>query len=189
MSITRRYTSADLAALPRAEGTRYEIIDGALHVSTQPHYEHQYTGGKVFAVLDAWSLQTGRGLAIAAPGLIFAPDDDVAPDVVWVSRARLAALRDAAGHLRGAPELVVEVLSPGRVNEQRDREVKLSLYSRQGVQEYWIVDWRTRTVELYRRDGAELRLVATLRGEASITSPLFPGFSCPTTNLWVPFER
>ena len=63
----------------------------------------------------------------AAPGLIFADDDDVAPDVVWISRERLAGTLDQTGHLHTAPELVVEVLSPGSVNERRDREVKLKL--------------------------------------------------------------
>jgi Uma2 family endonuclease len=93
---------------------------------------------------------------------------------------------DAGGHLTVAPELVVEVLSPGSSNELRDRDVKLSLYSRIGVDEYWIVDWRARVVEVYRRLGAELQRVATLTGDATLTSPLLPGFSCPISSLWAP---
>jgi Uma2 family endonuclease len=111
----------------------------------------------------------------------------VIPDVVWISRERLLALQDEAGHLRGAPELVVEVLSPGAANERRDREVKLALYARRGVDEYWIVNWRMRTVQVYRRDGAALRPVATLQGQDTLTSPLLPGFSCPVSRLWPPF--
>jgi Uma2 family endonuclease len=189
MTVQLRYTSADLEELPDIPGVRYEVIDGSLHVSKATRWEHEHASFELAVALREWSLSSGTGQVILTPGLIFAPEQDVIPDMIWISYARMAALVDEGGHFRGAPELMVEVLSPGRVNEQRDREVKLSLYSRQGVQEYWIVDWRTRTVELYRRDGAELRLVATLRGEASITLPLFPGFSCPTTNLCVPFER
>jgi Uma2 family endonuclease len=70
------------------------------------------------------------------PGLIFSDTDAVIPDVVWVSHERLARLEDEAGPLRGAPELVVEVLSPGALNERRDREAKRKLYSAYGVQEY-----------------------------------------------------
>lgn len=61
-----------------------------------------------------------------------------------------------------APELIVEVLSPGTQNERRDREMKLKLYAERGVQEYWILDWRIQQLEVYRRQAALLRLVVTL---------------------------
>ncbi|MDP8923633.1 MAG: Uma2 family endonuclease [Chloroflexota bacterium] len=184
MSIPRRYTSADLERLPDVEGTRYEIIDGELHVSRQPHWEHQYACHRAAYALEAWHEQSGAGVVIPAPGLIFAEDQDVAPDVVWISRERLAQAKDEAGHLRAAPELVVEVLSPGAANERRDREVKLALYSRQGVEEYWIVDWRARTVQVYRRAEETLRPVATLGSGDVLTSPLLPGITCPVSSLW-----
>ena len=184
MSTVRRYTSADLERLPDVEGVRYEIIDGELHVSKQPSWHHQYATNRVGVALDVWSEATGHGVTLPAPGVIFAADDDVAPDVVWISRERLATLQDEAGHLRGAPELVVEVLSPGPANERRDRELKLQLYSRQGVQEYWIVDWRARQVEVYRREREGLQLVATLSGQDVLTSPILPDFACPLAYLW-----
>jgi hypothetical protein len=90
---------------------RYEIIDGELFVTRlplwgtaelPPHHKHQHVIGCIFAVLN---------------------------DVVWVSYERLAQIQDEAGHFRGAPELVVEVLSPGKANEDRDRSAKLKLYS------------------------------------------------------------
>lgn len=79
--------------------------------------------------------------------------------------------------MTGAPELIVEVLSPGATNERRDREAKLKLYSLKGVQEYWIADWRLQQIEIYRRDAAQLRQIATLLPNDEITSPLLPGFS------------
>ena len=184
MSVQRRYTSADLEHLPHVEGTRYEIIDGELHVSKQPSWHHQRAGSRVCTALTNWNDETGLGEANEAPGLIFSPDNDVAPDIVWISKARLAGGLDRAGHLRVAPELVVEVLSPGSRNERRDRDLKLALYSRQGVQEYWIVDWRSRSVQVFRQEGLGLRLVATLMDDDALTSPLLPGFSCPLRRLW-----
>lgn len=91
---------------------------------------------------------------------------------------------DEAGHLTGAPALVVEVLSPGVEDERRDREAKLKLYESRGVREYWIVDWRLQQIAVYRRDQAMLRLVATLFAEDVLTSPLFPGFPCPVARLF-----
>lgn len=108
------------------------------------------------------------------------------PDLVWISRARFANIWDEGGHMRAAPDLAVEVLSPGSENERRDRNLKLKLYSTQGVKEYWIVDWRLQSVQVYRREQAALQLATTLDGEDVLTSPLLPGFSCPLSGLWEP---
>ena len=83
-----------------------------------------------------------------------------------------------SANLTEAPELVVEVLSPGEENERRDQEVKLKLYASQGVQEYWIADRRLQQVQVYRRQTATLKLVATLLVSDEINSPLLPGFTC-----------
>jgi Uma2 family endonuclease len=111
-------------------------------------------------------------------------DDDVAPDLVWISHERLAGALDESRHFRVAPELVIEVLSPGKVDEERDRKAKLKLYSRRGVQEYWIVDWITQQVEIYRRVRRRLHLVETLLPKDKITSPLLPGFACQVSALF-----
>jgi len=183
MGTTLRWRSADLDVLPD-DGKRYEIIDGELYVSRQPGYHHQYACSQLNIALGVWSNQTNVGVTLQAPGVIFADDDDVAPDVVWISHERLATALDQAGHLHTAPELVVEVLSPGSANERRDREVKLKLYSRRGVLEYWIVDWQQRKVEVYRRQEQALHLIATLYATDTLTSPMLPGFACPVTQLF-----
>jgi Uma2 family endonuclease len=186
MSTRIRFTTQDLELLPRPlDDTRYEIIDGELHVSTQPHVRHQFASGQMATALAMWDEQGGLGITLPAPGVIFSPDNNVAPDIIWVRRERLEGLLDEGGHLTAAPELMVEVLSPGSANERRDRELKLALYSRQGVSEYWIVDWRERTVQVYRREQDELRLAATLSGDDLLTSPLLPGFVCPITRFWL----
>lgn len=178
------FTSRDLECLPDVEGFRYEIIDGELCVSKTPHAGHQYSCGAIHSALWNWNSATDAGVALFGAGLIFSPDDDVIPDVIWVSRSRYPRLLDPGGHFRAAPELVVEVLSPGAANERRDRELKLNLYSRQGVQEYWIVDWRRQTLDVYRRQGEQLLLVERLSGDDALTSPLLPGFACPVSSLW-----
>ncbi|MCC5652889.1 Uma2 family endonuclease [Nostoc sp. XA013] len=173
-----RWTIHDLEVLPESEWTRYEIINGELFVTRTPHRRHQQVCVKIARQLDVWSDSSGLGETIVAPGVLFSQADSVIPDVVWVSRERLAQIEDEAGHLTGAPELVVEVLSPGKQNEFRDKEAKLKLYSVQGVREYWIVDRFTKRVEVYRREKAQLVLVATLLADDEITSPLLPGFCC-----------
>src|SRR5260370_30642353 len=131
MTTSLRWTSADLETCPD-NGKRYEIIDGDLYVSKQPSYWHQLTCGRTFSILDRWSNLSGTGSSNIAPGIIFAEDDDVAPDVVWVSKARLATVLGADGKLHAAPDLVVEGLSPGATNERRDRDGAPTIYTRRG---------------------------------------------------------
>ena len=180
-----RWTIRDLDVLPQSEGTRYELIDGELFVTRSPHRKHQLVSGKIFSALDDWSVTSQLGQAIPAPGIVPSDADNVIPDVVWVSAARLSQIEDEAGHFTGFPELVVEVLSPGESNLRRDREAKLKLYSIQGVQEYWIADRWAQRLEIYCRDRGQLILQVTLLATDDLTSPLLPGFRCRVGRLFV----
>ncbi len=177
------WTSADLEHFPE-NGHRYEIIDGDLFVSKQPHWHHQYTCTQVSTFLGVWSMQTGLGQTTQAPGLLFGEQDDVAPDVVWISLERRGTALGPDGKLHAAPELVVEVASPGSASQERDRKRKLALYSRRGVREYWIVDWRLRNVEVYRRKRKQLCLIETLHPRDTLKTPLLPGFACAVSDLF-----
>lgn len=180
---TLQWTSKDLELLPD-DGKRYEIIDGELYVSKQPGWQHQFLSCRLWEVLQAWSRRTKIGIANSAPGVIFDDDEDVAPDVVWISRERLLGALQPDGKLHDAPELAIEVLSPGGKNERRDREIKLKLYSRHGVLEYWVVDWQKRRIEVYRRRQAILELAATLYEGDMLVSPTLPEFSCKVGELF-----
>jgi Uma2 family endonuclease len=180
-----KWTTRDLDVMPDDGGwKRYEIIDGELYVTRAPHIRHQGAGGNIHFELEVWSRQTQLGKPYQVPGVIFTPTDAVIPDVVWVSQARLADGIDAAGHLIVAPELIVEILSPGEQNQQRDQEVKLKLYSRHGVQEYWIVNWQQQNLAVYRHAVGELQFVGTLLLGDTLTSPLLPGFAVPIDQIF-----
>jgi Uma2 family endonuclease len=181
-----RWTTRDLDAMPDDGGwKRYEIIDGELFVTFAPHIQHQDAGGNLYFELELWSRQTQLGKPFQTPGVIFTTTDAVIPDVVWITQERLANGVNQAGHLTVAPEIVIEVLSPGELNEQRDKEVKLKLYSLHGVQEYWIVNWQLKTLEIYRRTEAQLQLATTLLEGDLLTSPLLLGFSAPITQIFL----
>jgi Uma2 family endonuclease len=185
---TKRYTLADLENVAQPwDDTRYEIIDGELFVSTQPSFGHQFACNEAAGRLRTWSLSSALGWVVPAPGLIFAEDDNAAPDVVWLTRERLRSVLGEDGKLHGPPELIIEVLSPGAENERRDRDSKLRLYSRRGVDEYWILAWQQRRVEVYRRDAADpdvLRLAAALGEDDLLESPLLPGFGVRVGDLF-----
>lgn len=171
-----QWTIADLEQFPE-DGRRYEIMDGELFVTRAPHWKHQNVASNIVSALIMWSRESGSGEAAINPGLVFSETDSVIPDVVWASHERLEQMLDQAGHLIAAPELVVEVLSPGEQNQRRDRELKLKLYSSYGVLEYWIADRQQQQLEVYRRDRGLLRLAATLYADDQLSSSLLPGFS------------
>ncbi|WP_264327174.1 Uma2 family endonuclease [Romeriopsis navalis] len=163
---------------------RYEIVDGELYVTRAPHIRHQGAGGNIHFELESWSRQTKLGKPYQTPGVILTPTDAVIPDVVWASNERLETgldsaghFLDSAGHFIVAPELMIEILSAGQENQQRDKELKLKLYSRYGVQEYWIVDWQQRSVAVHRHIEGELQRVGTLSNRDTLSSPMLPGFA------------
>ncbi|WP_243147063.1 Uma2 family endonuclease [Scytonema sp. UIC 10036] len=124
-----RWTTYDLQIFEGDRVNRYEIIDGELFVTRAPDWKHQAVCINIGTVLKLWSDESGLGQPAVTPGIVFSESDNVIPDIVWASKERLERLLDEAGHLTAAPELVVEVLSPGKANERRDREAKLKLYS------------------------------------------------------------
>lgn len=133
---------------------------------------------RIATSLRIWSEKTGLGKAIINPGIIFSDNDNVIPDIVWISQEKLNLCVDNSGHFTSAPELIIEVLSESLSDIRRDKESKLKLYSNQGVQEYWIADWRLQKLEIYRRNQGKLELVMTLLNDDQITSPLLPNFIC-----------
>ena len=188
------WTIADLAAMPDDGWKRYEIIDGELLVTRAPHIRHQGAGGNIHFELEYWSRQTNLGKTFQTPGVVFSPLDGVIPDVVWISHDRLAQGIDKSGQLILAPELMVEILSAGEQNMQRDslpetlreRQVKRKLYSQYGVLEYWIADWPNASLEIYRRSNPTdpLELQITLAAGDQLTSPLLPGFAVEIDRLF-----
>ena len=176
-------TIDDLTALPDDDGNIYELIEGELIVSSAPSIKHQRVimnlGKEIANYLDRNPL----GEVLPTPGVIFDRHNSVIPDLVFVTNEQLAQV-GAEPHIRLAPALAVEVVSPGRENARRDRVKKLRVYGRFGVGEYWVADPEACTVEIYRPAGGALALAATVGGDEEITSPLLPGFACEASRVF-----
>jgi Uma2 family endonuclease len=129
------------------DGRRHEIIDGGHYVSPSPDTDHQSASRHIQFALYSQIEIPGRGKVFNAPmDLELSPIDVVQPDLIVVlNEHREIILRS---RLRGVPDLVVEILSPSTA--ERDRTLKLALYERHGVPEYWLVDTENRRVHQYR---------------------------------------
>lgn len=167
-------TVADLDIMPD-DGNRYEIIEGELFVSGWPSLTHQRVSGNLFVSVDAYLIQNRIGKLWYAPGVVFSELSGVIPDLVFVSRERLNEIA-SGDRIIGAPDLVIEIVSPGTENARRDRLAKRQLYGKYGVKEYWIVDFENRTVEVYLLQGRTLELQSILTEQDEITSSVLPGY-------------
>ncbi|MFQ5690371.1 MAG: Uma2 family endonuclease [Gemmatimonadota bacterium] len=143
-------TWQDVQQLPD-DGNRYEAIEGELYVTAAPSFRHQRIAIKLARSLAKILEDPGYGLIVTAPVGVEFPvaAEGVQPDLVFVSKARRGIV--AEDWIRGAPDLAVEILSP--TTAARDRGVKLKLYERQGVGQYWIVDPEAEAVEVWRFEG------------------------------------
>ena len=175
-----KLTIDQLEALPD-DNNRYELIDGELIVSKAPGIPHQISLGRLFYRLTTYLVNNPIGLLIYGPGVVFDDYNGVIPDMVFVSAERQNIITERG--LIDAPDLIVEVVSPGENNSERDRQLKRQLYSRRGVREYWVVDPQLRTIEVYRLHENVLVLEVTLRGSDALTSPMFRGFSCAVSEI------
>lgn len=130
------------------DGKRYEAIEGELYVTPAPSVRHQRISKRLQMAPIRLLEEAGHGEVLNAPvGVEFpATGEGVQPDLLFISNARRGIV--AEDWLRGAPDLVVEILSP--TTGARDRGLKRRLYGRQGVAEYWIVDPDAEAVEVWR---------------------------------------
>ncbi len=165
------YTYSDYLKLPE-DGIRYEILNGELFMSPAPTTGHQLTLKRFLVAIENFLEKDPVGEVLPAPtDVILSEINILQPDIVFITRERFDILTDA--NIQGAPDLVVEVLSRGTA--KRDRQEKLTQYSRFEVQEYWMVDHERRWVEVWRREKGALHLHKRLAEHQILTTPLLPG--------------
>ena len=181
--IERLLTIADWEAMPHGDGNRYEIIEGELFVSCSPGLTHQIVATNLTGRIWSFLERNPIGTVVATPGLILSKFSGVIPDiVVFLDEQRETIVHN--DRLTGPPALVIEILSPGSQNTRRDRVIKLHLYSKHRVQEYWIVDPKKLLLERYVMRESSLELVETLTSEDQLTTNALPDFSCPMSDVF-----
>ncbi len=177
------WTWDDYLRLPD-DGQRYEIIHGVLYVSPAPRYIHQFTVTRLASFLTHFVLERDLGAVLAAPLDVLLPDvaNPVQPDVVFLSHENLPH-PDAQG-VEGVPDLVVEVLSPA--TSRIDQHVKFGAYENAGVQEYWLIEPKLRTVLVYVLDDAshEYRELGRFGVGESAHSEILAGFEVEVSALF-----
>ena len=169
-----KFTVKDYMSTP--DGKRYQLLDGELIVAPSPTSKHQSISGRLYLTMTQFVTQSQLGRVWYAPLDVILSDHDVAqPDLLFISSERENIVTEA--NVQGAPDLVVEILSPATA--QHDREYKRTLYSRHGVREYWLVDPEDDTVEVWTESETGLVLTATYQRGDTLASPLLEGLNIP----------
>jgi Uma2 family endonuclease len=179
MQSTRlRFTYRDYLLLP--EGDRRELIEGDFYVVPAPSIWHQTIAANLGMALRAFARGNRLGTVLWAPtDVVLSPESVVQPDILFISNERRGIITE--DNVSGAPDLVVEILSPSTAD--RDRELKLTLYARYGVREYWIVDPEDSSVEVMALEEAGVES-ARRYTTGRVESPVLPGLEIALAEIF-----
>ncbi len=181
-----RFRYEDYKSLPESMEKRYELLDGDLLMVPAPSTAHQRISRNLEVHLHEYCQQTNFGEVLDSPVDVVLGEADarevVQPDILLVAKARLSII--AEEEIRGAPDLVVEILSTG--TEHRDRGYKRILYGRYGVREYWIVDPAGRTIEIHTLTQSGLELRVSITGDEIVESTLLPDLELTAESIFPP---
>jgi len=174
------WTYADYSRLPDT-GWRYEIIEGELFMSPAPHPKHQIVINRLGTALTNHVNQHQKGQIIYAPIDVFLPTENtsVQPDILFLAQDRLDLISDRG--IEGPPDLIIEILSPS--NWIIDRQDKFVLYEKSGVKEYWIVDIKQQTIEVFSLTAAGYEILGKYQGSDQAPSRQVDGFSIPVDDV------
>ncbi len=172
--VAPKLTYWDLYETPY-DGKRYQIIDGEVYVTPSPNTKHQRAVGRLHVALDIFVRERDLGEVFLAPfDVVFDDYNVLQPDLLFVRKERRSII--TAANVFGVPDLVIEVFSPSTA--RFDREKKLQVYARFGVQELWYVDPEAETVEILNlTPEKEFAVARRAAGDENIASAVLPGVS------------
>jgi len=168
-----QWTYDDYTALPD-DGKRYEVVNGVLYMAPSPSGAHQDAALRFAHYLLVNVEFAGLGKVRVAPfDVVLSPKNVVQPDVLVILNANLEKVQDLC--MIGAPDLVVEIASPGTAIH--DRNKKYYAYAQAEVPEYWIADPGTQTVEVLVLEASEYYSLGVFRGQETLPSRVAPGIA------------
>ncbi len=178
-STIQNYTYADYQKLP--EGAPYQLIGGELVMSPAPTLQHQRIIGKIFTLLTEYVNKKQLGEIFISPVDVYLDTENTfQPDIVFVSKERAAIMDEQK--INGAPDLVVEILSPSTA--YYDLKKKKEMYEKYGVKEYWIVDPMEKTIDVLVHRNGSFTLNAQAKMNQPIASAIIAGFEVNTKNIF-----
>ncbi len=176
-----KWSYEDYAFLP-AE-LRCEIIDQSLFMAPAPSFTHQNSSLNLTVLMRTFCKKTKIGTITIAPmDVVLSRENVVQPDILFVAKENFEIITEKA--IKGIPDCVVEIISPGYM--RYDRVKKMELYERFQIPEYWIVDPANQTVEIFTIVKKKYQLFSTAEVKGKVESKILKGF---TANLKDIFKK
>jgi Uma2 family endonuclease len=174
------WTYADYLQLPD-NNMRYEIIGGNLYMSPAPRPKHQQISANLLVALHEFVKKNQLGQVYHAPIDVILPDlaTPVQPDLLFIPKESLGIVGEV--NVKGAPRLVIEIISPG--NPAHDRNIKFNLYAQAGVTEYWIVDGEAQMIDVFVLRGQAYAPLGQFTINDELFSEVLPGFSVKVADV------
>jgi Uma2 family endonuclease len=175
-------TAEDYYNLPD-NGMRYWLIEGELYMAPAPNLYHQTISGNLEFILRSYLEQNPLGIVLHAPvDVVFHGESIWQPDIFVVLNANRHILKEQ--RCEGVPDFIVEILPPN--HRELDLHTKKTIYARQGVTEYWVIDPESKEISIYRFDENMIEPVTQTKSPAKATSPLFPGLTIELDAIFRP---
>jgi Uma2 family endonuclease len=180
-----RVSYSDIERWPE-DGRRYELYDGEVYVVPSPLPLHQIVSARLYLALEEYTRAHGGVVLYAPLDIVLTDFDVVQPDLLLFTRDRQRLVNPRVV-TRHAPDLAIEVLSPGTAANDRGR--KLRLLAQHRVREYWLVDPNAVTIEVYRLTADGFELSSAAAGGEGVQSPLLPGLTLIPRDLVPPDDH
>jgi Uma2 family endonuclease len=175
-------TEEDYYNLPD-NGMRYQLIEGELYMAPAPNLYHQTISGNLEFIFRAYLEQNPLGILLHAPfDVVFHGESIWQPDIFVVLNANRHILKEQ--RCEGVPDFIIEILSQN--NRELDLHTKRTIYARQGVTEYWIIDPEAKEILIYRFDENINEPVTRIKSPVKATSSLFPGLTIALEAIFRP---
>ena len=184
INVSTKLTYADY--LQTSDELRYELLNGELVMAPAPLLYHQFILRKLLNAMSDHVDEHKLGELFCSPADVVLSDTDVVqPDILYVSSQRSHILKPES--VQGAPDLVVEILSPSTA--ELDRTLKLDLYAEHGVKEYWIVDPDSRTITVLLRGESRFEVSGIFGEDQFLNSTTLKGLSFALAEIFERKER
>jgi Uma2 family endonuclease len=168
--------------IPDGDTHIYELLNGEIVKRASPNSPHQNLHAELFVILGSYVKQNKLGKFYSAPFDVVLDDENVPqPDIFFISKER-SFIIDPEGPVMGAPDLIIEITSPGTA--RIDRGDKRDLYERFQVKEYWIADPKNASIEVYNLVDGRYKLLSYAAIQGEIESKALPGLGLKMEDLF-----
>jgi Uma2 family endonuclease len=180
--VNMTYEQFRFMEIPDGDNSIYELINGNIVRRSSPHSEHQIAQANLMRLLGNFVYQNGLGRVMGAPmDVVFSEEIAPQPDVFFIKKEREKII-ERGGPVWGSPDLIIEIISSGTA--KADRKDKKEIYEHFGVAEYWLVEPRARTVEVFSLENGVYKNFVFIENEGIIKSKLLEGLEMDIADIF-----